>query len=147
MKAAITTMIGGFSGKLDGLVYYYNKRLQRFIVRKAPRFTPSEHTMQIGRITKNLGKLCPSEAYKQDMNIYSALLRADRNHRNLNILTWYNLFVKLMWNMKKSLGTDLETITIASIYAENLPCTSLKTAVEAGLLPELSGYEQFTNQI
>jgi hypothetical protein len=37
---------------------------------------------------------------------------------------------------------DLKTITREQIYQENLPCISVKKAVEAGVLPQVNGYER-----
>jgi len=39
---------------------------------------------------------------------------------------------------------DLKTITRQQIYQENLPCISVKNAVEAGILPPVKGYERMT---
>ena len=36
---------------------------------------------------------------------------------------------------------ELEAITREQIEANNLPCRSVKRAVEAGLLPRVGGYE------
>jgi len=147
MKASVTTMISGFSGKLDGLVYYYNRHLQKFIVRKVPRFTPSEHTRRLGNIFQALAKLSLSYNYKQDFDIYLAILRSSNHPQGKNLLTWYNLFVKLMWKMKKVYGTDLESITVQQIREQNLPCISIKRAVEDGLLPYVNGYDRFDNEM
>ena len=64
------------------------------------------------------------------------------------MLSWYNLYIKMLFAMQKALpGIDLATITIEQIYAEQLPCISVKAAVEAGLLPRVKGYEHYGKQI
>ena len=42
---------------------------------------------------------------------------------------------------------DLATITREFIYANDLPCISVKRAVEAGLLVPVSGYEMLTRPL
>ncbi|NLM90621.1 MAG: hypothetical protein GX179_05475, partial [Candidatus Cloacimonetes bacterium] len=39
---------------------------------------------------------------------------------------------------------DLKTLTRQQIFADNLPCKSIKSAVEAGILPPVNGYERMT---
>ncbi|MDD2332581.1 MAG: hypothetical protein PHI68_08015 [Candidatus Cloacimonetes bacterium] len=47
----------------------------------------------------------------------------------------------------KKYELDLESITKTAIYEQDLPCISVKRAVEDGLLPEVLGYERFTAQM
>ena len=58
----------------------------------------------------------------------------------------WGLFLKLMWAMAKMRGLDLEFLTRETIESENLPCRSVKDAVEAGLLPMVKGYEWMTKR-
>ena len=55
----------------------------------------------------------------------------------------------MMWNMQKTMPdqVDLKTITKEQIYDNNLPCKTLKQAIEAGLLPEVEGYQRWNKQI
>jgi hypothetical protein len=43
--------------------------------------------------------------------------------------------------------SDLKTLTRQQIYDDNLPCKSVKSAVEAGFLPEVLNYQLLDNGI
>lgn len=145
MKATLKHMLLAYSGKCDGLVYYYNPRLDRVLVRTLPRAKITEYNLRLGRIAKNLKALGLSEGFRLDLINYTELYR--HVCRDSNCTSWYNLFNKLMWAMQKQLGTDLESLTRDQITSQNLPCASVKKAVEAGLLPPVPGYERMDSQI
>jgi len=42
---------------------------------------------------------------------------------------------------------DLETISRAHIQYHDLPCRSVRRAVEAGLLPPVRGYEELDSEL
>jgi hypothetical protein len=56
---------------------------------------------------------------------------------------WNNLYNKLMFAMQRTMGIPLAEITREMITDLDLPCSSVKAAVEAGLLPWVNGYERF----
>jgi hypothetical protein len=60
---------------------------------------------------------------------------------------WYCLYNKLMWDMHKAGLVDLKVITRQLIYDNALPCISVKAAVEAGFLPEVTNYQVLCNTI
>lgn len=129
-----------YSGKCDGLVFYYNPRLDRMLVRKLPVWKATQSNHRLARVAKNLKALNLSEEYRLDLITYTELYRHEL--RDSNCTCWYNLFNKLMWAMSKKLDIDLESITREQIFSENLPCQSVKRAVQAGLLPPILGYER-----
>jgi len=47
-----------------------------------------------------------------------------------------------MYGMVKEMSIDLGTITRAQIETDNLPCISIKQAVDANLLPRVRNYEK-----
>jgi hypothetical protein len=56
--------------------------------------------------------------------------------------SWVNIYLKMMHQLAKSYPEiDLKTITRDYIYDNNLPCISVKRAVEAGLLPPVTDWE------
>jgi len=147
MKVLFKNMIQAYTGKCDGLVYYYNRRLNRMCVREyvKPRAT-AQHS-QFAAISSNLKALNLSAAYKQDLSDYTELyIRRNDNHK-LPVSNWYNVFMMLMWALSRKYAIDLKTITRQQIYDESLPCISVKDAVDAGLLPMVRGYEIFENQL
>jgi len=147
MKVIFKNMIQAYSGKCDGLVYYYNRRLGRMCVRE---YVKPKTTVQHGNfaaISSNLKALNLSEGYKQDLKDYTELyIRRHDNHK-LSVSNWYNIFMMLMWAMSREYAIDLKTITRTQIYEQELPCISVKTAVEAELIPYVKNYESLDNPL
>ncbi|HQP62758.1 MAG TPA: hypothetical protein PK713_01745, partial [Candidatus Cloacimonas sp.] len=87
--------------------------------------------------------LQPSEVYKNDLRLYLLRHNGLKANRYKQLRSWVNLYHLLMANMAKLYPEiDLKTITREQIYQENLPCISVKKAVEAGVLPQVNGYER-----
>ncbi|MDZ4183147.1 MAG: hypothetical protein U1B83_09740 [Candidatus Cloacimonadaceae bacterium] len=141
MKVKFKHLIMGYTGKCDGLVYYWSPRLNRTLVR---RHTPQRITPQNNRfalVGKNLAALGISDAYKWDLRVYVDIYNNRAANRDRQFLNWYNAYTKLMFAQEKAApGVDLSTITKADIYASDLPCKSVKTAIEAGFLPEVRDF-------
>ncbi len=147
MKATFKTGIAGLTGKLDEGIFYFHPKLKRVLVRsfpKMPKLSQNEDYTQISRI---LGGIKPSEAYKKNFKSYLSILRDD--NPELSVANWYNLYVKMMWAMQAQFpeDVDLKALTRSQIQAQSLPCITIKAAVEAGLLPSVTGYEQLVEQI
>ncbi|MDD4223109.1 MAG: hypothetical protein PHD87_00785 [Candidatus Cloacimonetes bacterium] len=142
MKARFKNMLLGYTGTCDGLVYYFNRRLNRVIVRLHVKPRTTENNRRFGRIATNLKRLNLSDGYRQDLRIYTDLFNSHMANQDITLQSWYNAFSKLMWNLAKLYpGLDLEFVTRAQIEAGDLPCRSVKRAVEAGLLPPVNGSE------
>jgi hypothetical protein len=126
-------------------VYYYNPRLQRIIVRPHVKPRPSVQTRRFAAIATNLKALAPSEAFKTDMTVYTDIYnrRLGSKSRPEHILSnWYNAYMKMMYALQASdPGIDLEFLERIHIENNDLPCRSVKRAVEAGLLEPVPGYE------
>lgn len=145
MKATLKNIIQAYSGKCDGLVFYYNPRLDRMLVRTLPDWKPTESNRRLSSVASNLKSLNISPQYRLDLIAYTELYR--REHRDNNCSGWYNLFNKLMWAMSKQLNIDLESLSKVEITNDDLPCRSVKRAVEAGLLPPVTGWERLDAEI
>jgi len=147
MEVTFKNMLQAYSGKCDGLVYYYNRRLNRVIARRLPVSKPHAGNMRLSKISHNLKALAPSAGYITDLKIYTELLRMKAAARGDVIYAWSNVFRKLMYALAAKYSLDLATITRQEIYARCLPCISVQVAVEDGLLEMVPGYEKFTAQI
>ena len=139
--------IKGFSGKLDGAIYYYHPRLKRTLMRKAPEMPIQPQNIVHGNIARNIKALDPSEGYRSDFKTYLSALRDFDD--NVTYPSWYSLYVKMLWAMQAQQPdvVDLKTITKQQVYQNNLPCVSVKNAVEAGLLPVVNGYQYLDHQM
>ena len=98
-------------------------------------------------VMANLKKLRPAPGYIQNLNDYLMQYNALKDMRQTRLLNWSNLWLKIMFGMQKAeAGIDLATLTLADILEDDLPCRTLKKAVEAGLLPEVKNYERFVEE-
>jgi len=135
-----------YRGTCDGLIYYYSPQLGRLLVRQYTRPKISAQNRRMGRIARQLSALELSAAYKNDLRLYVDIHNAHLEKHETVLMNWNNAFYKLMWKLAAdSPGyIDLETLTRAQIEANDLPCRTVKRAVEAGLLPPVNGYELLT---
>ncbi len=147
MKVIFKNMIQAYSGKCDGLVYYYNRRLGRMCVREYVKPKRTAQQNSFAAASSNLKALNLSEGYKQDLKDYTELYIRRRDNRKLPVSNWYNLFMMLMWKLAEDYSLDLKYITRTQIYEQDLPCISVKRAVEEELIPPVQDYERLDNQI
>jgi hypothetical protein len=147
MKVTVKEGIKGFSGKLDGAIYYYHPRLKRTLMRKKPQMPVQEQNVQYKNISQQIKALDPSVAYRYDFKVYLSLLQ-DKDD-SINLPSWYSLFTKMLWAMQKKYPANVHLLTLTreQILAENLPCRSVKAAVADGLLPEVTNWELLDRDI
>jgi len=147
MKVWFKNMVLAYSGKCDGLVYYYNEKLGRMKSRKYVIPKSTEQNARFTSISVNLKALNISEDYKNDLRDYTLRYSTLNQYKTRPCLNWYSVFTLLMWNMSRALGIDLATLTREQIESEELPCRSVKDAVEAGLLPPVLNYQRLDRLI
>jgi len=147
MKAIFKNMIRAYSGKCDGLVYYYNPRMNRIIVRRMADWKETEQNRVIGSVSSALRALEPSEGYKNDLRSYIERYRKRYPKAERQLYSWLNPYQMLFWAMSKKLGIDLRTLNRDMIYADDLPCITIQRAITAGLLPEVNGADLLVQEI
>lgn len=129
------------SGKAGELVYCYNKRTGKMYAKQYAYPTITDNNRKMGNVAKNLFALQPSEDYKYDCRTYAFSYSTSDRNRGINIWNWSNCYLHLMYAMAKKMPElDLSTLTKAEIYSLDLPCISVKRAVEAGLLAVVQDY-------
>ncbi|MDZ4122307.1 MAG: hypothetical protein U1C33_07780 [Candidatus Cloacimonadaceae bacterium] len=134
------------SGKAGELVYCYNRRSESMYARAYtyPALTDNHHKM--GGTAKNLFQLKPSEDFKYDCRTYAYLYASARKNRGVKIWTWSNCYLHLMYALARYVPElDLATLSREEIYNRDLPCISIKRAVEAGLLEPVKDYQKLNN--
>jgi hypothetical protein len=147
MKVLFQNGLGGYIGKIDGLVYCYSRQMGKVYARKRVYPTITDSHRQFGSVNANLFAINPAQGFKDDMYFYMTRYRALRSAKK-SLQTWSNLYMKLMYDMAKADSSiNLRTLTREEIYTRNLPCISVKKAVEAGLLPEVYDYEVYEHEI
>ena len=159
MKVYYKNLIKSYSGNFDDLIYCYNPRLKCYYARShSPRRKTAQNQLYAD-IAKNMKRLSPSPEYRQDLTNYVNAYNSKKEYREHPLNNWYNAFTKLMWNMAKTYSLNgipltenstlinLTTLTREDIIEYNLPCRTVKQAIEAGLLPVVPGYEFYNNEI
>jgi hypothetical protein len=149
MKVLFKHLIQGYTGKADDLVIYYDRRLNRVIIRKNVPVKLTQRHENFGLVTQNLHRLNLSQGYKDDFRVYTDLYSRLRTNYDNPVSSWYNLFIRMMYGLAKAdpEHVDLKTITRLQIETDNLPCISVKSAIQAGLLPTVRNYERLDNPI
>ncbi len=142
MKVYFKNMLQAYHGACDGLIYYYNPRLNRLLVRPHVKPRLNENNRRFAAIAHNLKQIAPSQAFITDMTVYADIHLRRAREGDRVFCNWYCAFIKMMYELPKvETYIDLEAITRAQIEANDLPCRSVKRAVEAGLLEPVPGYE------
>lgn len=148
MRAHFAWGINSYSGRQEGVVFCHYRRENIVLVRKYQYPTLTENNHKLGSITANLHSIQPSDGYKQDMKNYQWRYNTLRENEGKTIRSWVNMYLKLMREMaRRDASIDLQTITRDEIYARDLPCISVKRAVEAGLLPVVYDYTHLDREI
>ncbi|PKN78978.1 MAG: hypothetical protein CVU48_06625 [Candidatus Cloacimonetes bacterium HGW-Cloacimonetes-1] len=148
MKVTFQYGLAGYTGKADGLVFCYSRTLGRVYARRNtyPRLTPENE--RVKSITSSLFAIQPSKAYCDDLRFYISRYNSLRENHAHPVRSWPELYLKLMYKMAKTIpNIDLFTMTREYIYEHELPCISIKSAVEAGLLPAVYDYTRFNSEI
>ena len=146
MKATRANLLGEFTGKLDGLIYYRSRLNGKLYVRRQFSFKNHPGHPRFREVQQAIFALQPSPGYIQDLKTYLMQYNLLQIKEGQALRSWTNLYVRLMYAMQKANpeSVNLATITREQIDQQDLPCKSLQAAITAGLLPAVKGYERFT---
>jgi len=148
MKVSLTNGIGSYSGKLNEIVFCHYRREGVLIARKIVYPTITENNHRLGSTTANLHALKPSTGYKDDLRTYLWRYNALKGNEKNTLRSWVNLYFKIMHDMATSVpGIDLKALTRDEILSRELPCLSIRKAIEAGLLPEVYDWQSLDRQM
>jgi len=140
--------IGAFSGTIDLGVFRPVKRRIASIMRRWVEPRSTEQNSIFGAIGHNLAIVYHDAdgGYIQDLGVY-----AQRYYDEIEVdkefdptKSRYGIFVKMMYNWQKSDPefVDLSAVTKEDIITHESPVLTVKDAVEAGLLPVVTDYEE-----
>jgi len=147
MKVKTQFGVKGYSGKVDGMIYYSLPNCDVVIGRRKPdKIELAQQHFDYRLIAENLRMINPSLEFRNDFKVYTALYK-ELPEAKKSISGWYNLYIAMLWAMQKAEVLDLKTITRALIQDSNLPCKSVKAAIEAGFLLPVINYQHLDNAI
>jgi len=149
MKVHLSMGVNGLSGKVDGMIYYYHPKLKVCVMRKYVRPELTANNKRTTSIMANLKLINPSEGYKANLKDYIMYYNDSKEYGHKPINAWNNAWLKLMFAMQKAMPetVNLKTLTRDLIFVQNLPCKTVKDAIDAGLLPAMPGYERWDKTI
>ncbi len=148
MKLSTKNQVQKPKSKKDGLVYCSYRNGELIIARRYVYPKLSEQNSSFAARNKNLFQLKPSDGYKADCQAYIRAYLSTPEGQDQAMRSWNNLYVKLMSALgKKYPHINLNTLTRDEIFAQQLPCISIKRAVEAGLLPRVKGWNKLSNEM
>ena len=148
MKVKMQLGNSPLSGKAGELVYCYNRRTGKMYARTYayPKLTANNHKM--GSVSKNLFGIEPSSGFRYDCRTYAFNFASTKKGSQVKIWTWSNTYTHLMYALAAAMpDVDLSTLSRDEIYLRDLPCISIKRAVEAGLLTPVKDYDRLDNMI
>ncbi len=148
MKAHFHKGIRGYTGTSDGAVYYYHPKLKKCLVRSYVVPDNKPNTDRTRAIMANLRLIAPAAGYKRDFKDYQIAYNNAKENRDRPALSWYNLYIKMLFALQaQDPAVNLQTLSREQIYADSLPCKTVRAAVEAGLLPPVPDYDRLTGEI
>ncbi len=150
MKATHAHLLGEFTGHLDELIYYRNKKNGKLYVRRRFKFKNHPAHLVFTKIIQNIYALAPSEEYKQNLQTYVALFNTNlpEGKKPLQHLDkcLHNIDVRLAKSFSRNSKSQKHSHW-DQIYSQNLPAISVKQAIEAGLLAPVKNYELLTGEL
>jgi len=148
MKATVKVALPGYTGKSDDMSYYFNSKLNRMIARRIvkPSFVPShDNFVKINSMPKRIGL---SEKWKDDCNRYITAYNAFYRRKGKALLSWPSVWLKMMMaQLATNPELDFSTLNREDIMEQNLPCRSIATAIETGLILKVRDPHRFTQLI
>ena len=148
MKAKLKVLLPGFTGNMDDVVIYYNSKLNKYIARKKvkPTFTPDHSLTQEMHAFRR--RIAVSEDYIDNCREYIKLFNRKFRRQDRAMSTWPNVYMKIMRALKKQYpDLDFKTLTREDVLERNLPCRTVASAVEAGYLEKVPGYEKLNSNL
>ena len=151
MKVTFKYNIGTYSGTLNGMTYGSFRDGNLCIGRQwvQPAVTPQQTTL--ATVSRNLSTLYgeASEAWKADLKSYAYKYGKEHVSKTDYPPTAYALYVKMMYSYKDydSTNVDLDTIAFGDLETLVAPVITIKGAIEAGLMPDVTGSDTLTAHI
>jgi hypothetical protein len=149
MKVYMKRNLAGYTGTVDQAIYYYNPKLGVTLMRPYVYPKLNQNNERIVSIMANLKLINPSEGYRNNLRDYVMYYNDSKDYGHRPLSSWNNVWLKIMYAMQKANPetVNLRTITREQIYEQNLPCKTLKDAIDAGLVPAVTDYKHFNKPI
>lgn len=149
MKAALKLTLPGFTGRMKNVDITYDPNQNLYTARKI-KATP-KHIPDTSDVTAAFAfarRIVLSEAFLNDCRKYIAAYNVHYRKQNKSLTSWSSIWLKMMKAQHKAYpDLDLDSISREEFISRKLPCRSIATAVEAGFLKYVPGFQKLTNVI
>lgn len=153
MKVKFRFGIKSYSGTLDELCYVNYEDRSVVIGRMLPE--NREVTAQNLSIGSKMVKIAEfysgvSDDFKSDLKAYAKKMYKLKAYSKGLAGNSYTTFIKMLWKASESIEDpiDLDSLSIDDLLLGSYSVIgSVKVAVENGFLPNVEGYEDYTNNI
>jgi len=149
MKVYFKYGLQGYSGYLDDAVFYYNPKIKLTLMRPYVYPELNHNNERTTSIMANLKLINPSEGYKQNLRDYIMYYNDSKEYGHKPLSAWNTAWLKMLFAMQEAMPdvVNLQTLSREQIYDMNLPCKTVKAAIEAGLLPIEEDYARWNKPI
>ncbi|MCB5271691.1 MAG: hypothetical protein LHW56_07580 [Candidatus Cloacimonetes bacterium] len=148
MKAKVKLALPGFAGNMDDMVIYYNSQLNCLIARKKPEVKNKMDGSFCQEIYAFARRIHLSAAYKADCARYIKAYNSKNRRNGRALVSWPGLWMKVMRAQARDLPElDIKELSREEAIAQDLNCTSIARAVQAGYIEPVQGCEQLTGLI
>lgn len=151
MKVKFKYGIRTYSGTVDEMTYGSYRDGVVCIGRKYVSQNLTAQNVSMGEKMKNLGTLyrAASSSYKQNLKAYAVQNGRQNVKKDQLVPTAYAIFTKMMfaWEKDSDGAVNLAGVTLEDIQSGNAAVESVATAVEAGYLAPVFGYETLNADI
>jgi hypothetical protein len=141
----------GFSGMVDDLLYKMYNAEQYCLAGRFVKPAPTANTLLMKTININLSAVYKTAhaAYIADLKTYSKKYKHLVDLKHQLPPSSKAIFIKMLWKWHKTnlVENDLAVVTAEDMIDKNIACKSVKDAVDAGYLPQVTGYAALTNLI
>ena len=151
MKVIFKYGIKTYSGTIDQMVYGSYRHDNLCIGREYVYPTLNDNNHEKGAIVKNLASVynAADSGYITDLKTYCTRNGQDNVPKDQIIPTAFSMFLKMMyaWYESDPEHVDLTTVTIGDIVTLDADVRTLARAVGAEFLPNITTYDDLTNDI
>lgn len=147
MKVNLKHSQQDYSGSCDGLVYYRTRHSNQLYARRhvCPRYSSANKAL--GDSIRHLESLNPSQLFINDLRQYIGLYNSRLWPDEKPLHNWHALLIRLMFAQARIINIPVTSLSRELIYSQMLPCHTVKSSVDAGLLAVVDGSDRLISEL
>ncbi len=145
MKASLKLAIPGFTGRMKNVEISYDPDQNLYTARKiraSPIHVPDSSDVKAAFAFAR--RIVLSDTFLDDCHKYIVAYNTQYRKQNKALTSWSAIWLKMMKAQHKAYPElDLDSLSREEFISRELPCRSIATAVDAGYLLAVPGYQKF----